>query len=200
MCKKKQMFAIVWPGGVKTGPCGVNSTSSGVACSRCKKTGAQTPDDTMRRLAAAELMLFSVATVVASAGPASAEHMCLSDPSNKDCADATVYYAEQAQRDDVTLLCKTLPYTTGCSLWRKCGEGEAVRFLPCMHNTCGASESRYHPALVPGAVGVLCTSAHSDMHTCAVGQVLFHGQSARPGVWRRGGGWRGKLQPLQKAL
>ena len=82
----------------------------------------------MRRLAAAELMmLFSVATVVALAGPASAdEHMCLSDPSNKDCADATVYYAEEAQRDDVILLCKTLPYTTGCSLWRKCGEGEAV--------------------------------------------------------------------------
>ena len=93
----------------------------------------------MRRLAAAELMmLFSVATVVALAGPASAEHMCLSDPSNKDCADATVYYAEEAQRDDVILLCKTLPYTTGCSLWRKCGEGEAVRSLPCMHNTCGA--------------------------------------------------------------
>ena len=155
----------------------------------------------MRRLAAAELMmLFSVATVVALAGPASAEHVCLSDPSNKDCADATVYYAEEAQRDDVMLLCKTLPYTTGCSLWRKCGEGEAVRSLPCMHNTCGASEPRYHPTWVPGAVGVLCTSANSDMHTRAVGQVLFLGQSARPGVWRRGGGWRGKLQPLQKAL
>jgi hypothetical protein len=51
---------------------------------------------------------------------------CFMDPSKSNCVDAAVYYNDVARQTDLEAVCNERPWTTGCSLWRKCGNGEAT--------------------------------------------------------------------------
>jgi len=54
-----------------------------------------------------------------------AEH-CFIDPSREECVDASAFYSGSAQQADMEMVCASRPYTTGCSLWRKCRSGLAT--------------------------------------------------------------------------
>eukprot|EP00802_Teleaulax_amphioxeia_P017358 Tamp_17512.p1 GENE.Tamp_17512~~Tamp_17512.p1 ORF type:complete len:415 (+),score=73.26 Tamp_17512:41-1246(+) len=70
------------------------------------------------------IRLLQLLAVAAVASLASAEH-CFSDPRDASCVDGGLRYGDGALRADVEMACTAVPWTPGCSLWRKCRSGLA---------------------------------------------------------------------------
>lgn len=114
------------------------------------------------------MLVLCLTTVVSTA---SSEH-CFADPSQPNCSDAAVFYTQSAVKSDMEMMCSSTPWTTGCSLWRKCNSGLAsgpyCEPWNLISNVCGdeatrSSEScRKYTLLCPASSGTVvkqCTES-----------------------------------------
>jgi hypothetical protein len=53
-------------------------------------------------------------------------HACFSDPNKMSCMDASGFYPESAVMMDMSSLCESLPWLTGCSVKRLCDTERAT--------------------------------------------------------------------------
>lgn len=68
------------------------------------------------------LVLFALTACIKTSA---SQNPCFTDPSQKDCADASQYYPDSALNVDLDTVCSSTPWSTGCSLRRQCRSGTA---------------------------------------------------------------------------
>jgi hypothetical protein len=70
------------------------------------------------------LLLLQLLAVAAVASLSSAEH-CFTKPTDPLCVDGSLRYSDSSLRADAEMACASVPWASGCSLWRKCSTGLA---------------------------------------------------------------------------
>mmetsp|Transcript_2733 Transcript_2733/g.3853 ORF Transcript_2733/g.3853 Transcript_2733/m.3853 type:complete len:400 (+) Transcript_2733:131-1330(+) len=128
-------------------------------------------------------------------GIASSDH-CFSDPALPNCVDALAYYPANAQHADIEMACAQRPWTTGCSLWRKCRSGLATgthcQAWGLLHDVCndevtaGTESCKRYQLLCPAnseTVVKQCTEetgVPSFLHTATAIQAMLDLCEAMP--------------------